>query len=114
MGAGRVIAVDRVPERLHFAREYNGVETLNFDEVDDPVLALREMTGGRGADVCIDAVGMEAEGTPSAGARPGGEAGGGRGHGDRLVHPDRAQGRQRLHRRRLRTARGTSSPSARR
>jgi len=63
MGAGRVIAVDRVPERLHFARQYNGVEILNFEEVDDPVMALREMTGGRGADVCIDAVGMEAEGS---------------------------------------------------
>jgi len=63
MGAGRVIAVDRVPERLHFARQYNGVETLNFEEVDDPVMTLREMTGGRGADVCIDAVGMEAEGS---------------------------------------------------
>jgi len=64
MGAGRVIAVDRVPERLAFAREYNGVETLNFEEVEDPVMTLREMTGGRGADVCIDAVGMEAEGSP--------------------------------------------------
>jgi threonine dehydrogenase-like Zn-dependent dehydrogenase len=63
MGAGRVIAVDRVKERLAFAREYNGVETLDFDEVDDPVMALRELTGGRGADVCIDAVGMEAEGS---------------------------------------------------
>jgi threonine dehydrogenase-like Zn-dependent dehydrogenase len=63
MGAGRVIAVDRVPERLAFAREYNGVETVNFEEVDDPVMTLREMTGGRGADVCIDAVGMEAEGS---------------------------------------------------
>jgi len=63
MGAGRVIAVDRVPERLNFARQYNGVETLNFEEVDDPVMTLREMTGGRGADVCIDAVGMEAEGS---------------------------------------------------
>ena len=63
MGAGRVIAVDRVPERLAFAREYNGVETLDFSEVEDPVMALREMTGGRGADVCIDAVGMEAEGS---------------------------------------------------
>ncbi len=68
MGAGRVIAVDRVPERLAFAREYNGVETLNFDEVDDPVMALREMTGGRGADVCIDAVGMEAEGLEAGAA----------------------------------------------
>ena len=63
MGAGRVIAVDRVPERLQFARQYNGVETLNFEETEDPVLTLREMTGGRGADVCIDAVGMEAEGS---------------------------------------------------
>ncbi len=63
MGAGRVIAVDRVPERLDFARHYNGVEILNFEEVDDPVMTLREMTGGRGADVCIDAVGMEAEGS---------------------------------------------------
>jgi len=62
-GAGRVIAVDRVPERLQFARQYNGVETLNFEETEDPVLTLREMTGGRGADVCIDAVGMEAEGS---------------------------------------------------
>jgi threonine dehydrogenase-like Zn-dependent dehydrogenase len=70
MGAGRVIAVDRVPERLQFARDHNGVETLDFDQVDDPVMALREMTGGRGADVCIDAVGMEAEGKarPEAGA----------------------------------------------
>ena len=66
MGAGRVIAVDRVPERLAFAREYSGVETLDFGKVNDPVLALREMTGGRGADVCIDAVGMEAEGTTTA------------------------------------------------
>src|SRR6185369_16611184 len=63
MGAGRVIAVDGVPERLQFARQYNGVETLNFEEAEDPVLTLREMTGGRGADVCIDAVGMEAEGS---------------------------------------------------
>ena len=64
MGAGRVIAVDHVPYRLDFAREYNGVETVNFAEVDDVVLHLKEMTGGRGPDVAIDAVGLEADGSP--------------------------------------------------
>ncbi|HEX5235816.1 MAG TPA: zinc-dependent alcohol dehydrogenase [Silvibacterium sp.] len=60
LGAGRVIAIDRVPERLQMARE-GGAETLNFDEVD--VLdALREMTGNHGPDSCMDAVGMEAWG----------------------------------------------------
>jgi threonine dehydrogenase-like Zn-dependent dehydrogenase len=60
LGAGRVIAIDRVPERLEMARAA-GAETLNFDEVD--VLdALRELTGNRGPDSCMDAVGMEASG----------------------------------------------------
>jgi threonine dehydrogenase-like Zn-dependent dehydrogenase len=60
LGAGRVIAIDHVPERLQMARE-GGAETLNFDEVD--VLdALREMTGNQGPDSCMDAVGMEAWG----------------------------------------------------
>lgn len=60
LGAGRVIAIDCVPERLQMARE-GGAETLNFDEVD--VLdALREMTGNHGPDSCMDAVGMEAWG----------------------------------------------------
>lgn len=62
-GAGRVIAVDRVPDRLEFCRRENGVETVNFEEVDDIVMHLKEMTGGRGPDVCIDAVGMEADGS---------------------------------------------------
>jgi threonine dehydrogenase-like Zn-dependent dehydrogenase len=58
LGAERVIAIDRVPERLALAREKGGAETLNFDEVD--VLdALAELTAGRGPDACIDAVGME-------------------------------------------------------
>lgn len=64
MGAGRVIAVDHVPYRLEFAREYNNVETVDYRAVDDIVLHLKEMTGGRGADVCIDAVGLEADGSP--------------------------------------------------
>ena len=59
LGAERVIAIDRFPYRLQMAREKAGAETLNYEEVD--VLdALREMTGGRGPDACIDAVGMEA------------------------------------------------------
>jgi threonine dehydrogenase-like Zn-dependent dehydrogenase len=61
LGAERVIAIDRFPERLRMAREQSGAETLNYDEVD--VLdSLRELTGGRGPDACIDAVGMEAHG----------------------------------------------------
>lgn len=57
-GAHTVIAIDRVPERLAMAREA-GATTINFDE--EPVLErLNELTGGRGPDKCIEAVGMEA------------------------------------------------------
>ena len=62
LGAERVIAIDHYPERLRMARELSGAETLHFDAVDVPD-ALREMTGGRGPDACIDAVGMEAHGS---------------------------------------------------
>jgi threonine dehydrogenase-like Zn-dependent dehydrogenase len=62
LGAERVIAIDRVPERLQLAREKTGAEILNFEEVSSVVEALRELTGGRGPDACIDAVGMEAHG----------------------------------------------------
>ncbi|HEV7813553.1 MAG TPA: zinc-dependent alcohol dehydrogenase [Janthinobacterium sp.] len=62
LGAERVIAIDHYPERLRMAREQSGAETINFDETD--VLdTLKQMTGGRGPDACIDAVGMEAHGT---------------------------------------------------
>lgn len=61
-GAGRVIAVDRIPERLAMAERW-GVETVDFTKVDDAATAVREMTGGRGADAAIDAVGMEAAGS---------------------------------------------------
>jgi threonine dehydrogenase-like Zn-dependent dehydrogenase len=61
LGAERVIAIDRVPERLQLAQEYGNAETLNFEEID-PGEALKEMTGGRGPDACIDAVGLEAHG----------------------------------------------------
>jgi threonine dehydrogenase-like Zn-dependent dehydrogenase len=58
LGAERVIAIDRFDYRLRMAREKSGAETLNYMEVD--VLdALKEMTGGRGPDSCIDAVGLE-------------------------------------------------------
>ncbi|MFO0612172.1 MAG: zinc-dependent alcohol dehydrogenase [Polyangiaceae bacterium] len=63
LGAGRVIAVDYLQYRLDFAARYNGVETVNFTEVDDPVMHLLKMTDKRGADVCIDAVGCEAKGS---------------------------------------------------
>lgn len=60
LGAKQVIGIDRVPERLDMARRTAGSETIDFSS-DDPVEAIREMTEGRGADVCIDAVGMEVE-----------------------------------------------------
>jgi len=59
LGAGRVIAIDRVPERLAMARELGRAETINFDDVD-VYDRLQEMTKGRGPDRCIDAVGCEA------------------------------------------------------
>jgi len=63
LGAGRVIAIDNVPERLAMA-ERNGIEVLNFDTVDDVPAAILDQTGGRGADGVIEAVGMEAHGSP--------------------------------------------------
>jgi threonine dehydrogenase-like Zn-dependent dehydrogenase len=61
LGAGRVIAIDNVPERLSMAREHGQAETLDYDDVD-VFEALRAMTGGQGPDACIDAVGLEAQG----------------------------------------------------
>jgi threonine dehydrogenase-like Zn-dependent dehydrogenase len=58
LGAERVIGIDRFPYRLRMAREKVGVETINYEETD-LLETLREMTGGRGPDACIDAVGME-------------------------------------------------------
>lgn len=62
MGAGRVIAIDRLPERLALAERF-GSEPLDYTAVPSVVEAVLEMTGGRGPDACIDAVGMEAHGT---------------------------------------------------
>jgi threonine dehydrogenase-like Zn-dependent dehydrogenase len=62
LGAERVIAIDRVPERLRMAQQHGGAETINYEEVDSVPETLKEMTGGRGPDRCIDAVGLEAHG----------------------------------------------------
>jgi threonine dehydrogenase-like Zn-dependent dehydrogenase len=61
LGAERVIAIDHIPERLRMAQEIGKAEPLNYEGVD-VVETLKEMTGGRGPDVCIDAVGLEAHG----------------------------------------------------
>ena len=64
-GAERVIAIDRIPERLSMARHYGKAETIDFEE-RDVLEELREMTGGRGPDACIDAVGFEAHGNTAS------------------------------------------------
>jgi threonine dehydrogenase-like Zn-dependent dehydrogenase len=60
LGAAKVIAIDSLPYRLRLARERAGAdETIDF-KAEDVVDRLKELTGGRGPDACIDAVGMEA------------------------------------------------------
>ena len=61
LGAERVIAIDRVPERLALARDQGGAEVIDFEQVD-VVDELKAMTGGRGPDHCIESVGLEAHG----------------------------------------------------
>ncbi|QKS14399.1 glutathione-dependent formaldehyde dehydrogenase [Curtobacterium sp. Csp1] len=62
MGAGRVIVVDQLEYRLEKARTFAHAETINFAEVDDVVLAMKQQTDFLGADSVIDAVGAEADG----------------------------------------------------
>jgi threonine dehydrogenase-like Zn-dependent dehydrogenase len=62
LGAEKVIAIDSVESRLKMAREKGGAETIDYEQERDVVERLKEMTGGRGPDSCIDAVGMEAHG----------------------------------------------------
>jgi threonine dehydrogenase-like Zn-dependent dehydrogenase len=62
LGAGRVIAIDRQPERLRMALDQGKAETINYEH-QDVFETLKAMTGGRGPDACIDAVGLEAHGT---------------------------------------------------
>ena len=60
-GAERIIAIDRFPYRLQMARERAGAtETVNYEDEESLLETLKELTGGRGPDRCIDAVGMEA------------------------------------------------------
>ena len=63
-GAERVIAIDREPERLDLAVKHSGADPLDFENTDEENVMdeLRMRSGGRGPDVCIDAVGMEAFG----------------------------------------------------
>jgi threonine dehydrogenase-like Zn-dependent dehydrogenase len=67
LGAERVIAIDRFEYRLEMARNKAGAETINYERADVHE-TLKEMTGGRGPDHCIDAVGMEGHGPGLAGA----------------------------------------------
>ncbi|WP_233492594.1 zinc-dependent alcohol dehydrogenase [Blastococcus sp. TF02A-30] len=62
MGAGRVIVVDHLQERLEKARTMAYAETLDYDEHDDVVVELKKQTDYLGADVVIEAVGAEADG----------------------------------------------------
>ena len=61
LGAERVIAIDRFPYRLQMAAERAGAIPINYEKTS-VLEVLKEMTGGRGPDKCIDAVGMEAHG----------------------------------------------------
>jgi len=61
LGAERVILIDEVAERLSLARNQGKAETIDFS-TDSVLEGLKELTGGRGPDVCIDAVGLEAHG----------------------------------------------------
>ncbi len=62
LGAERVIVIDKVPERLAMARDNLGAQVINEDEAKDLTEELLELTGGRGPDAVIEAVGMEAHG----------------------------------------------------
>jgi threonine dehydrogenase-like Zn-dependent dehydrogenase len=58
---GKIIAIDRFPERLNMAEAF-GALTIDYSKVDNVITELKEMTNGRGPDCCVDAVGMEAHG----------------------------------------------------
>jgi threonine dehydrogenase-like Zn-dependent dehydrogenase len=62
-GAGQVIGIDLVPERLERAKA-QGMTTVDLSDTDDVVEAVKDLTAGRGPDAVIDAVGMEAHGSP--------------------------------------------------
>lgn len=63
LGAERIFMIDHHPYRLRFAAATYGVETINFDEQEDPAEEILAATGNRGVDASIDAVGFEAKGS---------------------------------------------------
>jgi threonine dehydrogenase-like Zn-dependent dehydrogenase len=67
LGAERVIAIDRFPYRLQIARDRAGADTINYEE-EEIFEALKQRTGGRGPDHCIDAVGLEGHSPGISGA----------------------------------------------
>lgn len=67
LGAEQVVVIDRIPERLAAAERQCHARTLDYESDDDITESLKEMTGGRGPDAVIDAVGMEAHGTGASG-----------------------------------------------
>ena len=68
LGAEKVIAIDRYPERLRLAEQSCGATTIDYSEDDVSIIeALRDLTGGIGPDGCVDAVGMEAHASTTAG-----------------------------------------------
>src|SRR5690606_29415364 len=72
MGATRIIAVETIPERMAMARQLGADEVIDF-RTSDPVEAIRELTGGRGVDVAIEALGTQATfESPLRILRPGG------------------------------------------
>lgn len=67
LGAEKVIVFDRFNERLELAKSAGNVTALNYEKTESLVDALKDLTGGKGPDACIDAVGMEAHGGDIAG-----------------------------------------------
>jgi threonine dehydrogenase-like Zn-dependent dehydrogenase len=63
LGAGRVIVVDHLEYRLEFVKNFAQCEIVNFKDVNDMAIHIKKMTDWLGADVCIDAVGCEADGS---------------------------------------------------
>ena len=105
-GAGRVIVIDCVDYRLEFARSYAPCEAYDFRSLEDPVVFIKRTSDSLGADVCIDAVGAEAAGSAVADDPRQKTADAGRVcHRAALGDQFREKGRDRLHRRGVRSYR---------
>ena len=62
LGAERVISIDHIPERLKMSRDLSKADVVDYTDTTNLFETLKDMTGGRGPDSCIDAVGLEAHG----------------------------------------------------